>query len=89
MRAETITAAWREQNEIFKSTGVEPTTYIMDSEASKDLKDTIKTADVKYKLVPPHNHRTDLFERAIETFKAHSKVGLASLYPNFPLKVTD
>lgn len=35
---------------------------------------------------PPHNHRANLAERAIQTFKAHFKTGLALVHPEFPIQ---
>ena len=37
-KVETITIAWKEQNERFKEAGEETNTYVMDNEASKYLK---------------------------------------------------
>ena len=35
--------------------------------------------------MPPHNHRRNSADRAIQTFKNHFIAGLASTDPNFPL----
>ena len=35
--------------------------------------------------MPPHIHRRNSAERAIQTFKNHFIAGLASIDPNFPL----
>ena len=40
-------------------------------------------------MVPPHTHRRNLAERAIQTWKNHFKAGLASIDPNFPLTEWD
>ena len=88
-RAETITVAWKDQNEKFKRAGIEPRTYIMDNEASKNLKDALHAAEIDYQLVPPHNHRTNLSEREIQTFKANFKSGPASVYLDFLLRKWD
>ena len=44
---------------------------------------------VVYQLVPPHHHRNNLAERAIQTWKNHFKAGLATVDPNFPLSEWD
>ena len=44
---------------------------------------------VQFQLVPPHNHRANLAERSIQTFKNHFKAGLSSLHPNFPITESD
>jgi len=38
-----------------------------------------------HQLVPPHNHRANASERAIQTFKNHFKAGLGSVDPDFPM----
>ena len=44
---------------------------------------------VQYQLVPPHTHRANAAEGAIQTFKNHFKSGLASLHPDFPVAEWD
>jgi hypothetical protein len=39
--------------------------------------------------VPPHCHRRNAAERDIYTFKEHFVSGLASVEPDFPLKLWD
>ena len=87
--AEVLTKGWKALNAQFSKAGVQPTTYIMDNEISKELKNAMAKEEVKYQLVPPHCHRTNLAERAIQTFKQHFKAGLASTDPNFPLSEWD
>ena len=45
----------------------------------------MKKHSVNFQLVPPHNHRANLAERAIQTFKTHFEAGLANLHPDFPI----
>jgi hypothetical protein len=40
-------------------------------------------------LVPPHCHRRNAAERAIQTFKEHFVAGLSSVDPTFPLHLWD
>ena len=47
------------------------------------IKTTFKHADLKCQLVPPHSHRNNLAERAIQTYKHHIEPGLAIIDPNF------
>ena len=42
-----------------------------------------------FQLVPPHTHRANAAERAIQTFKAHFTAGLASVDPEFPVAEWD
>ena len=58
--ATTITTAWKIINKSLQTTGNSPNTYILDNEASAELKTAIKDEGIGYKLVPPYNHRTNL-----------------------------
>jgi hypothetical protein len=53
------------------------------------LKIFFTTNDVEYQLVPPHCHRRNADERAIQTFKEHFLAGLSSVDPTFPLHLWD
>jgi hypothetical protein len=44
---------------------------------------------VEYQLVPPHCHRRNAAERAIQTFREHFMAGLSSVDTNFPLHLWD
>ena len=61
----------------------------MDNEISGELLAAFKERQITYQLVPPHTHRRNLAERAIQTYKNHFKAGLASVNPNFPLSEWD
>ena len=63
--------------------------WILDNEASFDLKSAMTKYKTTYQLVPPHTHRANAAERAIQTFKNHFKAGLASLDPQFPVSEWD
>ena len=88
-RAETITATWQAMHTMFSVAGVAPNTYVMDNEISQEFITALTQNETKYQLVPPHTHRRNLAERAIQTFKNHFKAGLASVDPNFPLSEWD
>ena len=65
--------------------GLRPRLHTLDNEASTILKEFLTAENVEYQLVPPHIHRRNSAERAIQTFKNHFIAGLASTDPNFPL----
>ena len=88
-QAATITAAWIKINNKFKYSGITPSTYILDNEASQHLKNSFRHDKIKHQLVPPHVHRTNLAERAIQTFKQHFKKGLQLVDPGFLLSQWD
>jgi hypothetical protein len=59
--------------------------YILDSKTSADLKKNLKKYDLTYQLVPPHVHRRNAAERAIQTYKNHLLSFLATCNPEFPV----
>jgi len=67
---------------------IRPTTHLMDNEASTELKAEIKK-NCTLQLVPPDNHRRNLAERAIQTFKCHFKSVLAGVDDSFPMRLWD
>jgi len=64
-----IKRAWLVLVEKLTRNGNAPKTYIMDNEASHDLKQACKKYELNYQLVPPHMHRRNAAERAIQSFK--------------------
>ena len=61
----------------------------MDNEASAELKAACIKYDLAYQLVPPHIHRRNAAERAIQCFKNHLLAILAAADPNFPISEWD
>ena len=58
----------------------------MDNECSKSVHDYIKNSlDIQLQLVPPHMHRVNIAEKAIDIYKNHFVSGLATVNPSFPL----
>ncbi len=51
------------------ATRIAPKHHILDNECSNKFKDTIKSNNMTYQLVPPHNHRRNHAKKAIQTFK--------------------
>jgi hypothetical protein len=67
---------------------VKPTTHILDNEASLAFKTEIRK-NCTIQLVPPDNHRRNLAERAIQTFKNHFKAVIAGVDDTFPMHLWD
>jgi hypothetical protein len=67
---------------------VKPTTHIMDNEASAEYKKVIRK-NCTIQLVPPNNHRRNLAERAIQTFKSHFIAIIAGVDHTFPMRLWD
>ena len=72
-----------------KSAGITPKHHILDNECSADFKKAIQHNNITYQLVPPHNHRRNLAEKAIQTFKAHFISILCGTDKDFPLHLWD
>ena len=84
-QAGTITKAWTSLHTQFAQSGVPPHTWILDNETSHELQSAMTKYNTTYQFVPPHTHRANIAERAIQTFKTHFKAGLASVHPDFPI----
>ena len=67
--------------------GIKPTMRILDNKCSDEFKDTIKSYDMKYQLVPPHDHRRNTAEKAVQIFKDHFIAVLCGTDENFPMKL--
>ena len=88
-QASTITAGWQSIMKKLDTAGVPPKLWVLDNEASNELKTAMTKKQTKYQLVPPYTHRSNAAERAIQTFKNHFKAGLASIDPEFPMTEWD
>ena len=88
-KATTLVPAWKELHARFAQAGMAPDTYIQDNEISRDMRECFQQENVQFHLVPPHNHRANAAERAIQTFKNHFIAGLSGLDPKFPIKQWD
>ena len=88
-QANTITSAWKQLDKKLAQAGEVTNTWILDNEVSGELKAAMEKRKASFQLVPPHSHRANAAERAIQTFKNHYKSGLASLDPDFPVQEWD
>ena len=84
-----ITKAWTTLHSKFCTTSFTPSTYIMDNETSKELLTALTKQKINYQLAPPHMHRTNSAERAIQTFKNHFIAGLNVCNSQFPVAEWD
>ena len=87
--ASEIVRAWKLINSKLTEAGVKPIIYILDNEISQQFKNALKTEQITYQLVPPHIHRRNAAERAIQSFKNHFLAGLSACNPKFPLREWD
>ena len=88
-QASKITSAWTNCHNLLQRNGYAPVLHILDNECSTSLKDAFKKNSVDFQRVPPHTHRRNAAERAIQTWKHHFISGLASCDPSFPLAEWD
>ena len=62
---------------------------MLDNEFPGGLKQFLRDSSVDFQLVPPHLHRTNAAERAIQTYKDHLDSGHSSCEPKFSLHIWD
>ncbi len=74
--------------QITASKSVRPRMHVLDNEALEALKMEI-SKNCKIQLVPPDNHRCNLAERAIQTFKSHFKAIITGVDDLFPMILWD
>ena len=75
-QANTLKQVWLDLHNQFTVSTSTPNIWILDNETSADLLFTMVKHKVQFQLAPPHKHRANLVERAIQTFKNHFKAGL-------------
>jgi hypothetical protein len=56
----------------------------LDNEAYLARRNYLTQQGITYQLAPPHIHKRNNAERAIQTFKNHFSAGLCSVDPTFP-----
>ena len=69
--APILTQAWKTLHNKYTQAAVAPQLYILDNEFSAELEQALNLAGCQFQLVPPHAHRNNLAERAIQTWKSH------------------
>jgi hypothetical protein len=58
----------------------------LNNEAPRAYLDTIEEQGLEWELVPPHNHRRNVAEQAIQIAKGHIIANIMGCDPTFPLK---
>ena len=84
-QAATIKKAWESMFLRLTKHGNKITHFILDNELSGELKKAFTKYSVQYQRVPPHIHRRNAAERAIQTFKSRLLSGLATCHSQFPV----
>lgn len=83
------TEAFDQVYDTLEKTGLAPKLHIVDNQCGPKLKTTMDKKGIKFQLVPPGNHRCNVAERAIQTFKAHFISILCGTDPNCPIVIWD
>ena len=82
-QASELTTAWSSLHEQLQTNGYAPELHILDNECSDKLKRAFKKYNVAFQCFPPHVHRRNATERAIQTWKNHFCLGPATCDPKF------
>ena len=77
----SITKAWSKLHDTFSQAGAAP--------ISNEFIQYLRQQQTSYQLFPPHTHRRNIAECAIQTYRNHFKGGLTSVDPDFPLSEWD
>ena len=70
-----------------KLQGIIPKHQVLDNEMSYAYRNEIYDTNMTFQLVPPDDHRRNLAERAIQTWKDHFVRVLSGTAPTFPLHI--
>jgi len=65
--------------------GLIPKHQILDNQASAEYKAAIEASGMTYELVPHEEHRHNMAEKAIQTFKNHFVGVLSGCAPSMPI----
>eukprot|EP00804_Cyclotella_cryptica_P016108 CCRYP_004214-RA/>CCRYP_004214-RA protein AED:0.22 eAED:0.20 QI:0/0/0/1/0/0.66/3/0/877 len=68
-----------------KACGIQPTRQVLDNEISAAYKLAITASGMTYQLVPPDDHRRNIAEKAIQTWKDHFIAVISGTDTKFPL----
>ncbi len=69
--------------------GFKPKLNVMDNQATKHIENFLNKNESKLQLIELHNHRVNVAERAIQTFKDAFIAALATTDSDFPLQLWD
>ena len=72
-----------------KIAGITPKKHILDNECSNEYKEAIRENGMEYELVPKGQHRRNIAEKAIQTYKAHAIGFFSGIDTKCPLALWD
>ena len=85
----TILAGYKRIIERLKKAGLQPRFQRLDNEASQQLKDYLRSENINFQLAPPGEHKRNIAERCIRTWKNHFIAGLECCDTAFPASLWD
>ncbi len=86
---ETILTTYKQQFELLELRGHKIRLNVMDNQASKVIKKYLTINQCDNLLIEPNNHRVNVAECDIQTFKVHFISALATTTREFPLQLWD
>ena len=75
-----LTTAYQKPHTLLTNRGLKPHLHIMDNECPNVPKIFMREVNETFQFVPPHIHRRNSSERAIQNFKEHFRSGLSSTH---------
>ena len=72
-----------------KLAGIKPKKHVLDNEISNDFKEIVRSNDMHYELVPKGQHRRNIAEKAIQTWKSHAIGVFSGMDAKCPLYLWD
>ena len=72
-----------------KMAGMRPKKHVLDNEISSDFKEAIRENKMEYELVPKGQHRRNIAEKAIKTWKSHAIGVFSGMDSKCPLFLWD
>jgi hypothetical protein len=86
---ESMLAAYTKVYKCIQEAGLRVNLQFLDNKCLQLISDFLKSQGVTKQLVPPHNHRANAAERAIQTAKNHLISSFCTTPSNFPLPIWD
>ena len=75
--------------ERLKESVIRPMKHVLNNECSTEFTQEIKEHELEYKLAPTGQHRRNLAERTVKTWKAHTIGAINGVSDKFPLGLWD
>ena len=83
--ATAIAEAWKALHNKLKKNGHKTSMFFLDNKFSGELHNALNKQNLQFQLIPPHAHRRNASESAIQTFKKHFLSVLATCDAEFTI----